>query len=53
MKKYIVIALLGLLATSCQDVYEKAYEAYLNSYSPYSKFKVGACLLMKNGEYII
>ena len=27
MKKYIVIALLGLLATSCQDVYEKAYEA--------------------------
>lgn len=36
-----------------EELYEKTYEAYLNSYSPYSKFKVGACLLLKNGEYII
>jgi cytidine deaminase len=41
------------LTKELEHMYEKAYEAYLNSYSPYSKFKVGACLLMKNGEYII
>ena len=41
------------LTKELEQMYEKAYEAYLNSYSPYSKFKVGACLLMKNGEYII
>ena len=41
------------LTKELEKMYEKAYEAYLNSYSPYSKFKVGACLLMKNGEYII
>lgn len=27
MKKYIIIALLGVLATSCQSIYEEAYEA--------------------------
>lgn len=35
-----------------EKLYDKAYEAYLNSYSPYSKFKVGAAVLLKNGEII-
>lgn len=29
----------------------KAKEAQQNSYSPYSKFKVGACVLTDDGEY--
>lgn len=33
-------------------LYDKAYEAFKNSYSPYSKFKVGAAILLKNGEII-
>lgn len=41
------------LSKDLEKLYEKAYEAYLNSYSPYSKFKVGACLLLKNGDYIM
>ena len=32
---------------------EKAIEARTKSYSPYSKFKVGAAILLKNGEYIL
>ena len=30
----------------------EAFKASENSYSPYSNFKVGACLLLKNGELI-
>lgn len=36
-----------------QKLYEKALEAYNNSYSPYSNFKVGAALLCKDGNIII
>ena len=32
---------------------EKAIEGRTKSYSPYSKFKVGASILLKNGEYIL
>ena len=32
---------------------EKAIEARSKSYSPYSKFKVGAAILLKNGDYIL
>ena len=32
---------------------EKAIEARTKSYSPYSKFKVGAAILLKNGECIL
>ena len=32
---------------------EKAIEGRTKSYSPYSKFKVGASILLKNGEYIM
>ncbi len=35
-----------------QVLKEKAREASKNSYSPYSNFKVGACLLLKNNVYI-
>ena len=31
----------------------KALEAYSNSYSPYSHFQVGACLVMKDGSFVI
>lgn len=34
------------------EAYEKARATRLNSYSPYSKFKVGAALVSKSGEYI-
>lgn len=33
-------------------LYEEAKKAFLNSHSPYSKFKVGASLELKNGEII-
>ena len=36
-----------------QEGIKKAKEAMKNSYSPYSKFKVGAALLTKDGEYIL
>ena len=36
---------------------EKKYELAINArekaYAPYSKFKVGACLVLKNGKFII
>ena len=36
-----------------QEKIKKAIEAWNNSYSPYSKFAVGACLVLTNGEYIL
>lgn len=33
-------------------MYEKALEASKNAYAPYSNFKVGACVLMKDGTLI-
>jgi homotetrameric cytidine deaminase len=33
-------------------LYETALAAARNSYSPYSKFRVGAALLLKNGEIV-
>ena len=30
-----------------------AFEASKNAYAPYSNFKVGACVLLKNGKYIL
>ena len=34
-------------------IIEKAIEGRSKSYSPYSHFKVGASILLKNGEYIM
>lgn len=36
-----------------QELIKKALEAREKSYSPYSKFKVGACLLSKDGEIFL
>ncbi len=36
-----------------QEIIDKAFLACENSYSPYSKFKVGACVEMKDGKYFI
>lgn len=36
-----------------QTIIDKAFEASKNSYSPYSNFKVGACLKTKDGQYFI
>jgi cytidine deaminase len=33
-------------------LYDKAIEVYHNAYTPYSKFKVGAALQLKNGQII-
>lgn len=41
------------LSPELERMYDKAYEAYLNSYSPYSKFKVGAAVLLKSGDIVI
>ena len=35
-----------------KKLYDGALLGYKNSYSPYSKFAVGACALLKNGEII-
>mgnify|MGYP000565014028 CR=1 FL=1 len=36
-----------------KTIIEKAFEAAKNSYSPYSKFKVGACIEMRDGNYFL
>ena len=36
-----------------KTVVEKAIEATQNSYSPYSHFKVGACVMLANGRTVI
>lgn len=35
-----------------QDLLKKAIEAKNNAYAPYSKFKVGAAILLENGEVV-
>ncbi len=36
-----------------EKLIQKAIEGRSHSYSPYSKFKVGAAVLLKNGQYIM
>lgn len=38
---------------SFEKKYELAHVAYNNAYAPYSKFKVGAVVVLKNGNTII
>jgi cytidine deaminase len=40
------------LPQDVQDLMKEAIEARENSYSPYSKFKVGAAILLENGEVV-
>lgn len=35
-----------------EKLYEEARKAFMNSYSPYSKFKVGAAIELNNGKII-
>ena len=35
------------------DILDKAFEAMENAYSPYSNYKVGACVLTKDNKYFI
>ncbi|MCR1961115.1 cytidine deaminase [Thomasclavelia cocleata] len=36
-----------------QEIIKKAFDAAKNSYSPYSNFKVGACVEMNDGVYFL
>jgi homotetrameric cytidine deaminase len=38
--------------TALDDLYENARQAARNSYSPYSRFRVGAALRLTNGEIV-
>lgn len=38
---------------SLDEKYELAFKARSRSYSPYSKFAVGAVCILKNGEYVL
>ena len=44
---------LGELSTEDQMLMNKAIEARENAYAPYSKFHVGAALLLDNGEIVL
>ena len=44
---------LGELSTEDQMLMNKAIEARGNAYAPYSKFHVGAALLLDNGEIVL
>ena len=44
---------LGELSTEDQMLMNKAVEARRNAYAPYSKFHVGAALLLDNGEIVL
>ena len=44
---------LGELSTEDQMLMNKAIEARGNAYAPYSKFHVGAALLLDNGEIVM
>ena len=44
---------LGELSTEDQILMNKAIEARGNAYAPYSKFHVGAALLLDNGEIVL
>lgn len=58
MKKITISAELDIfesveeLPKEVQDLMEQAFEAREKSYSPYSKFRVGAAILLENGEVI-
>jgi cytidine deaminase len=44
---------IGELSTSVQDLMEVAIEARENAYAPYSKFNVGAAILLDNDAVVI
>ena len=36
-----------------EKLVELAFQASENAYAPYSHFKVGACVELKNGQYVL
>lgn len=42
----------GLTTNGIEALHKRATEAAQNSYSPYSRFRVGAALLLENGEIV-
>jgi len=42
----------SISASTLEDLLEEARKAALHSYSPYSKFRVGAALLLTNGHVV-
>lgn len=58
MKKFTITTDLAIyddlkeLPKDVQDLMKESFEARENSYSPYSKFRVGAAILLDNGEVI-
>lgn len=40
------------LPEDVQELFERAFEARDKAYAPYSKFRVGAALLLENGEVV-
>jgi len=53
IKTSILVAQIGDLTDTERALVEAAIEATNRSYAPYSQFRVGAALLLKNGETII
>ena len=51
--KFTVYENLNELSSSDKSLHLKAIEARKNAYSPYSKFSVGASLLLENGKIIL
>lgn len=41
------------LPTDVQNLMQKAVEVRKNAYAPYSKFRVGAAILLDNGEIVV
>ena len=50
---YLLINHWNELSDLDQQMIEKAYSACDDAYSPYSKFKVGASVLLENGQVVI
>jgi cytidine deaminase len=51
--EYLEVTQLDNLSDKDIELIEKAKEASKNAYAPYSKFHVGAALLLDNGEIIL
>lgn len=50
--QFTVFENIAELPTDVQNLMDKAIDARKKAYAPYSKFKVGAALLLENGEIV-
>ena len=51
--QFAVFDLLSDLPSEIQDLMEQAVIVRKNAYAPYSKFKVGAAILLDNGQIVL